>query len=50
MAGRVVVAEPGDGPGTQPFGCAPNEHWKTVPEAAREALPPVAKIVPKGKM
>jgi plastocyanin len=50
MVGRIVVGEPGDGPGTKPFGYAPNEHWKPVPEAARKVLPPVAEIVQKGKV
>jgi plastocyanin len=50
MAGRIVVGEPGDGPGTKPFGYAANEHWKPVPEAVRTALPPVAEIMEKGKV
>jgi plastocyanin len=48
MVGRIVVGNPGDGPGTKPFGYAPNEHWKPVPEAARNAFPPVAEIMQKG--
>ena len=48
MVGRVVVGEPGDGPGTKPFGYAPNERWKAVPDVARKALPPVAEIMQKG--
>ena len=48
MVGRVVVGEPGDGPGTKPFGYAPNEHWKAVPDVARKAFPPVAEIMQKG--
>src|SRR6187551_1117699 len=32
MVGRVVVGEPGNGPGTQPFGYAPDKHWKAVPD------------------
>jgi plastocyanin len=50
MVGRIVVGEPGDGPGTKPFGYAPDKHWKPVPEAARKALPPVAEIMKKGKV
>jgi plastocyanin len=50
MVGRVVVGEPGDGPGTKPFGYAPGEHWKPVPEVARKALPPVAEILQKGSV
>lgn len=48
MVGRVVVGEPGNGPGTKPFGYAPDEHWKPVPDAARQAVPPVAEIMQKG--
>lgn len=48
MVGRVVVGEPGDGPGTKPFGYAPNEHWKAVPDVARKAFPPIAEIMQKG--
>jgi plastocyanin len=48
MVGRIVVAEPGDGPGTKPFGYAPNEHWKPVPQVARDAFPSVAEIMQKG--
>jgi plastocyanin len=48
MVGRVVVGEPGNGPGTKPFGYAPDEHWKPVPDVARKALPPVDEIMQKG--
>jgi plastocyanin len=48
MVGRVVVGEPGNGPGTKPFGYAPSEHWKPVPDAARKAFAPVTEIVQKG--
>lgn len=48
MVGRIVVGEPGDGPGTKPFGYAPEQHWKAVPEAARKALPSVAEIMKRG--
>jgi plastocyanin len=48
MVGRIVVGEPGNGPGTKPFGYAPNEHWKPVPDAARKAFPSVAEILQKG--
>ena len=48
MVGRIVVGEPGNGPGTKAFGYAPSEHWKPVPEAARKAFPPVAEILQKG--
>ena len=36
--------------GTKPFGYAPNERWKPVPEAARKALPSIAEIMQKGKV
>lgn len=48
MVGRVVVGEPGNGPGTKPFGYAPGENWKPIPEAARKVFPPVAEIMRKG--
>jgi plastocyanin len=48
MVGRVVVGEPGNGPGTKPFGYAPCEDWKPIPEAARKAFPSVAEILQKG--
>ena len=48
MVGRVVVGAPGDGPGTKAFGYAPSEHWKEIPEVARNAFPPVAEIVRNG--
>jgi plastocyanin len=48
MVGRIVVGDPGDGPGTKSFGYAPDKHWKAVPEAARRAFPPVAEILRKG--
>ena len=48
MVGRVVVGEPGNGPGTKPFGYAPSEDWKPIPEVARKAFPPVAEILQKG--
>ena len=48
MVGRIVVGEPGNGPATKPFGYAPSEHWKPIPEAARKAFPPIADILQKG--
>ena len=50
MVGRIVVGDPGGGPGTKPFGYSPNEHWKPVPEAARKAFPSIAEILRKGKV
>jgi len=50
MVGRIVVGEPGDGPGTKPFGYAPDARWKPVPEVARKALPSIAEIVQTGKV
>ncbi|SRR6185312_12580736 len=47
MVGRIVVGDPGDGPGTRPFGYAPGKHWKPVPEVAQKAFPPVAEILQK---
>jgi plastocyanin len=48
MVGRIVVGTPGDGPGTKPFGYAPSENWKPVPELARKTFPSVAEIMQKG--
>jgi plastocyanin len=48
MVGRIVVGEPGNGPGTKPFGYASNESWTPIPDAARKAFPPIAEIVQKG--
>ena len=48
MVGRVVVGDPGDGPGTKPVGYAPGERWKSVPEAARNAFPSIDEILKKG--
>jgi plastocyanin len=50
MVGRIVVGEPGDGPGTKPFGYAPGHHWKPVPDAARKAFPSIDEIVQNGKV
>lgn len=48
MVGRIVVGDPGDGPGTRPFGYAPEKHWAPVPEIAQKQFPSVAEIVQKG--
>jgi plastocyanin len=48
MVGRIVVGNPGDGPGTRPFGYAPSEHWKPVPESARARFPSVTEIMKDG--
>jgi plastocyanin len=48
MVGRIVVGEPGDGPGTRPFGYASGERWKPVPDAARRAFPEVGEILKRG--
>jgi plastocyanin len=50
MIGRIVVGAPGTGPGTQPFGYAPERDWKPVPEAARAQFPPIEEIVSKGSV
>ncbi|MBL0142483.1 MAG: hypothetical protein IPP91_10405 [Betaproteobacteria bacterium] len=48
MVGRIVVGTPGDGPGTQPFGYAPDRRWKPVPEVAQKAFPAIRLIMEKG--
>ncbi len=50
MVGRIVVGEPGDGPGTRPFGYASDQHWKSVPRAAQRAFPAVSLIVKQGSV
>ena len=48
MVGRIVVGEPGDGPGTRPFAYAPDEHWNRVPDAAQKSFPAIRLIMEKG--
>jgi len=48
MVGRIVVGNTGDGPGTKPFGYAPSENWKPIPELARKTFPSAAEIMQKG--
>jgi len=48
MVGRIIVGEPAAGPGTRPFGYAPDRHWKPVPTAAQHAFPAIALIMEKG--
>jgi plastocyanin len=47
MVGRIVVGDPGYGPGTKPFAYAPSEGWKPVPQVARDAFPPIEEILRK---
>jgi len=48
MVGRIIVGEPAAGPGTRPFGYAPDRHWKPVPTPAQQAFPAIAQIMEKG--
>jgi len=48
MVGRIIVGEPAAGPGTRPFGYAPDRHWKPVPTPAQQAFPAIALIMEKG--
>lgn len=50
MVGRIVVGEPGAGPGTHPFGYAPDKHWRSVPQAAQREFPDVSAIVKEGSV
>jgi plastocyanin len=50
MVGRIVVGEPEAGPGTRPFGYAPDRHWKPVPPLAQKAFPPIALIMERGSV
>lgn len=49
MVGRIVVEEPGSGPGTRGFdwhaGRPEAAGWRPVPEAARRVFPPPGRIV-----
>lgn len=47
MVGRLVVGEPGDGPGTKGFDIPPGKNWRPVPPLARKAFPPIAEIMKK---
>ena len=48
MVGRIVVGDPGAGPGTRPFGYASDRHWHPPPPPAQEAFPSIALIMEKG--
>lgn len=48
MVGRIVVGKPEGGPGTRPFGYAPDHRWKAVPKAAQKVFPAIAQIMEKG--
>lgn len=48
MVGRIVVGEPGTGPGTRPFGWAEDAQSKLVPAAAQAVFPSIAEIMSKG--
>jgi plastocyanin len=48
MVGRIIVGEPGAGPGTRPFGYMPDRHWKPVPMPAQKAFPASALIMESG--
>lgn len=50
MVGRIVVGAPGAGPGTLPFGYAPDKHWRAVPPAAQRTFPAVSRIMQEGSM
>jgi len=50
MVGRIIVGEPAAGPGTRPFGYAPDRHWKSVPMSAQQTFPAVALIMEKGSV
>ena len=49
MVGRIVVGEPGEGPGTRAFDWfaerPKSRDWRAVPAAARKAFPSVERIV-----
>ncbi|HEX6971576.1 MAG TPA: plastocyanin/azurin family copper-binding protein [Limnochordia bacterium] len=48
MVGRIVVGDPGDGPGTRPFGWAPEKGWRPVPAIAQANFPSIEEILARG--
>lgn len=48
MVGRIIVGKPGAGPGTRPFGYAPERKWNPVPAAAQKQFPDIEEIMRKG--
>lgn len=48
MVGRIIVGKPGAGPGTRPFGYAPEKKWDPVPPAARDKFPAIEEIMRQG--
>lgn len=48
MVGRLVVGQPGNGPGSRPFNYAPERHWNPVPVAAQRAFPAIETIRQQG--
>lgn len=48
MVGRIIVGKPGNGPGTRPFGYAPEKKWNPVPVAARDKFPSIGEIMRQG--
>jgi plastocyanin len=50
MVGRIVVGAPGDGPGTRPFGYAPEKAWNAVPLVAQKQFPAIREIMREGSV
>lgn len=50
MVGRIIVGKPLEGPGTKPFGYAPDKKWKPVPEEAKKRFPSIEEIMQKGEV
>lgn len=48
MVGRLVVGQPGDGPGSRPFNYAPERRWNPPPVAAQRAFPAIETILRQG--
>lgn len=48
MVGRIVVGEPGTGPGTRAFGWAPDRGWNPVPTVAQFNFPSIDLILKHG--
>lgn len=48
MVGRIIVGKPGTGPGTRPFGYAPEKKWNSVPAPAQKQFPAIETIMRAG--
>jgi plastocyanin len=47
MVGRIVVGNPGSGPGARPFNYSPKGKWNPIPLAAQKQFPSIEEIITK---